>query len=130
MNLPNTIKQLSKFGVVGVVNTSITLSSFYFMHEILKFNYIIVSIVAYSFGFLSSYLGNKFWTFKVTDSDIKQEIGKFITVNLIGLGLNVLFISGFVELLEIQPLIAQIFTICLVVIFNFSGNKFWVFKSK
>jgi len=130
MKFRSAFIQFIKFAIVGLLNTFITLLTFYLLFEIFHVQYLFASITGYIFGIINSYFGNKLWTFRVTKVPVHTELGKFIAVSLFGLFLNTLFIWGFVEFFGIKPVTAQILTIGIVVIVTFSANKYWVFKSK
>ena len=53
---------------------------------------------------------------------------KFLIVNLIALGVNVLTIYLFVDVFGIIAEISQIIAIGVSTLVNFSGSKFWAFR--
>ncbi|MBN1326607.1 MAG: GtrA family protein, partial [Candidatus Cloacimonetes bacterium] len=56
--------QLTKFGLVGVCNTLITLGTIFLLMKIGRVHYIPANIVGYTLGFLNSFILNKIWTFR------------------------------------------------------------------
>lgn len=124
----DTLGQFFKFAIVGILNTIITVTLFFLLYKLCNIYYIFSTILAYSAGILNSYLWNKYWTFRIKKSSIVRELLKFLTINLIGLGLNTILMILFVEILKTEKILAQIFTVGFVMILNFLGSKFWVFK--
>ncbi|MBR1803362.1 MAG: GtrA family protein [Muribaculaceae bacterium] len=56
--------QLLKYGVIGVMNTLITLVSFYLLNTWAGVSYGIANIVGYVLGVINSFLWNRNWVFK------------------------------------------------------------------
>ncbi len=64
--------QLLKYGVIGVMNTVITLVAFYLLNTKLGVPYGPSNIVGYVLGVVNSFLWNRGWVFK-TGGDVKRE---------------------------------------------------------
>ena len=79
--------QLLKYGVIGVLNTLITLVVFYLLNTKLGLSYGISNVVGYIFGVINSFLWNRNWVFK-TKNDFKRELVLFVCGFLICLALQ------------------------------------------
>ena len=79
--------QLLKYGVIGVLNTLITLVVFYLLNTRLGLSYGISNVVGYIFGVVNSFLWNRNWVFK-TKNDFKRELALFVIGFLICLALQ------------------------------------------
>lgn len=135
--------QLSKFGAVGILNTSIDFG-------ILNIFSLVTGVTAgvlvggYNIPGLvlattNSYLWNKYWVFR-QDGQNRQEqnLIKFLTVTIIGLLLNstlVVIATTYVT----PPFglsgatwlnVAKVFVTFFTLIWNFMGYKFFVFVGK
>ncbi len=64
--------QLLKYGVIGVMNTLITLVTFYLLNTWAGVAYGIANIVGYVLGVINSFLWNRNWVFK-TRNNIGRE---------------------------------------------------------
>jgi putative flippase GtrA len=128
MDVPVFLRKLFRFAAVGGLNTLVTLSVFYLVHNIFHANYLIASVAGYTLGIINSYIWNKVWTFESSSKSIGFEFSKFIALNLTGFLLNVILMWIFVEVLKIIPLVAQVLTIGIIFFLNFFGSLFWVFK--
>ena len=64
--------QLLKYGVIGVMNTLITLVAFYLFNTKLGVPYGPSNIIGYVLGVVNSFLWNRSWVFK-TGGDFKRE---------------------------------------------------------
>ena len=83
--------QLLKYGVIGVLNTLITLVTFYLLNTRLGLSYGISNVTGYVLGVINSFLWNRNWVFK-TKNDFKRELALFVIGFLICLALQ-LFVS-------------------------------------
>lgn len=64
--------QLLKYGAIGVMNTLITLVSFYLLNTWAGISYGISNIVGYVLGVINSFLWNRNWVFK-THNNLGRE---------------------------------------------------------
>jgi len=129
MTIASNIRLFLKFCLVGCSNVIVTLTAFYVLYNFLAINYLIASIIAYSLGIVNSFTWNRLWTFQIRKSNVKREFIRFLTVNLIGLGMNALIMFLLVEIIGANAFVAQVVAIGLVLIFNFSLVRYWVFSS-
>ena len=128
-NIPISIKQFVKYGLVGVLNTIITISVIFIFMKLLNVSYIISNIVGYLFGFINSFFLNKIWTFKENIKiNAKIKYLQFSLVSFIALLVNLFFLYVFTELLGIYYIISQVLAIGIALIINFLGNKIWTFS--
>ena len=79
--------QLLKYGVIGVLNTLITLVTFYLLNTKLGLSYGISNVTGYILGVLNSFVWNRNWVFKSKDN-VKRELLLFICGFLICLALH------------------------------------------
>ena len=63
------IGQFIRFGIVGIINTLITLIVIYFLQEILHVKYTISNFIGYIAGVVNSFFWNKLWVFKKLNSN-------------------------------------------------------------
>jgi len=129
MTVASNIRLFLKFCLVGCSNVIVTLTAFYILYNFFAINYLIASILAYSLGIVNSFTWNRLWTFRIRKSDVKREFARFLTVNLIGLGMNVCIMFLLVDVICANALVSQVIAVGLVLVFNFSLVRFWVFSS-
>lgn len=122
--------QFTKFGLVGVSNTIVSLAVYYTLVYI-NVHFIAANTIAFIISVLNSYLWNNKFVFKknaLTWQDHLKRIGKtylaYGTTFLLGTGLLYLLVSILGVSEYIAPLINLVFTIPV----NFVMNKFWAFK--
>jgi len=118
-----------KFGVVGASGTVV---NFGIYHLLLHLS--VALWLAYAIGFIlggvNNYWWNRRWTFRSQGHPWK-ELGQFITVSAIALGISEIVIVFAEKHLPVMPfrnsaawLIATVFGMG----WNFFGNKFWTFR--
>lgn len=79
--------QLLKYGVIGALNTLITIVAFYLLNTVLGLSYGISNVTGYVLGVINSFVWNRNWVFK-TKNDVKRELLLFVCGFLICLALQ------------------------------------------
>ena len=79
--------QLLKYGVIGALNTLITLVAFYLLNTVLGLSYGISNVTGYVLGVINSFVWTRNWVFK-TKNDVKRELLLFVCGFLICLALQ------------------------------------------
>lgn len=121
------IKQLSKFGFVGILNAIVSYSVFFIL--LTWINYMVSLLIAHIIGVINSYVWNKYWTFKTEKIQLKEFV-KFNFVYVVVFVVNALFLVFLVETLEINPKIGQLLIIPITTMISFTGHKYWSFTEK
>ncbi len=127
LNQHQTLKQFIKFGFIGLLNTFIDLISYIFFTRILFWHYLLAAFLAFVIAATFSFILNSYWTFVIKDH-LKQRYLKFFLVALGGLCLTELFLYILVDKFFWFDLWAKIFTVLIVVNWNFFLQKYWTFK--
>lgn len=120
------MEKFIKFGLVGVLNTVITIIVF----NILRFmgiDMIIANTIGFICGMVNSYFWNNRWVFKSNSKDI-STIGKFVIVNMIVMVINNFILILLVQSIGVNEIIAQGLALILTTAINFIGNKLWTFN--
>lgn len=133
--------QFIKFGFVGGINTAVDYLVFALLSALLGVNIYIAQTCGYIAGMLNSYLMNRSFTFKTGERFFSWQLAKFVISNLATLGVSMLVISFFVNMVrtsgfgagfseEQVNLLAKLPTVCVTIVLNFVLSRFWVFKNK
>jgi dolichol-phosphate mannosyltransferase len=104
---------------------------YYLFICIININYIFAAFLSFLFAVSSNFFLNKFYTFKNKETEfqiILVQYGRFITVSLGGLLINIICLILFVQVGNINKLIAQLLAIMIATLNNFFGSKEWAFK--
>ena len=119
--------QFFKFVTVGILSTPLNYFCFYVLFSFFSLNYMLSSATGYLFGVFVGFIFNKGWTFQYQIITVKEPL-QYITVYTFSLLLGLALLRLLVSKLNIPPEIANVATIALTTITNFSGLKFWVFR--
>jgi putative flippase GtrA len=120
--------RIIKFCIVGGINTTITLSAFYLLNKIIGVNYAASTVISYSLGIINSYILNKHWTFQDLDKKVFFQLLRFITINLVSLGINLLIMYILVDKLYLDSMLSQILATGFSTVSNFLGSRILVFR--
>lgn len=133
--------QLSKFCATGAANFAIdlgVLNLFIVITGVTRgFEFGMFKAIAFVVATLNSYAWNKYWSFgDRADSDINRELAKFMTISGLGFVLNVSvasFMNNIIgQFVAIDPriwaTISAVIASISVIVWNFLGYKFLVFK--
>jgi putative flippase GtrA len=112
-----------RFLVVGVMNTAVGLAMYPLLYTLLRpfeIDYIGTLIFSQIICITFSFISNKYFVFK-TKGNIKKEYPKFFAFYGIYFLLNLVCLPFMVEILNLNPMIAQtIFSIAIV-----ASSYFW-----
>lgn len=123
----NPLGQLLRFLATGFFTNILNYGCFWLLLRFLNVNYLMSSILGFFAGFILGFFLNRNFTFRVEFGRIRNQMVKFLIINLISLGANIGCIYFFVEWFHIIPEISQILAIVLSTAINYSGSKFWAF---
>lgn len=122
-------KQMTKFSLVGVLNTGIDFGVFMLLVRVVMIDSIISNVISYSCGVINSYFFNRAWTFKVKRKLGFAEFIKFAIVNLISLGISTLVLYYFEDVIGIHVYLSKLIAILFSMAVNFIGSKLMVFQA-
>lgn len=124
-----------KFILVGIANTLFGTVIMFVFYNIFNLNYWISSVSNYVFGSILSYFLNKHFTFKNTSKDRMIMVKFIINISfcyLIAYGAARPFVrmvlSGYSD--KIQDNFAMLAGMCVFVLLNYIGQRFWAFRDK
>lgn len=118
--------EITKFTIIGFVNTVFTFIVFYLLLKILNINYIIALSITWILGIFFSYLFNFLWIFKPEQYlQFKERFVKYLLCYFLSFALNIFILNYIVEHNNFEPLYVQTALIPFIAIFNFSTTKYW-----
>ena len=120
------IKQVIKFGIVGVANTIIGYGT-YLILITFGVNVQLAMVGNWVIGSIFSFFLNKYWTFGQKNSDFASVI-RFIIVCTVAMLLNIVFVTIAVNFLGMEKKIGGLVSMGLVIVVNFLGQKFFAFR--
>jgi putative flippase GtrA len=129
--LPQWLKQVVKFGIVGVINTGVDLGLYFALTHWIPFfadQQVFAKGLSYSAGILNSFIWNRNWTFKSDTGYFNIATLLFILSNLVGLGLNTSVYYLGLKVLYLPELLVLAAATAIPLLWNFLISKFVVFK--
>ena len=128
-----TDKTFMKFIMVGVINTIVGTTIMFVFYNVFHLCYWVSSASNYFFGSICSYILNKYFTFNNKEQGWKPLMR--FTINILicyllayGIAKPVMhwMLSGYST--TIQENVSLALGMCLFVIFNYLGQRFYTFK--
>ena len=136
-SLFNKYKQFLSFCLVGGLNTLVSLAVFTILVFITGASdteagilAIILNIISDVAGGINSYLWNRFWVFKKSETTTKESLPKFILTFCVYVAISSLLFTFFQWILPVHEIIIKIIVLPITTIVNFFMNKLWAFKGK
>lgn len=143
--IAQTVKQFSKFIIVGGVNTGIDFAVLNVLMYMTEVNsgptLFVLNCISFSVAVVNSYYMNKRWTFKeaATNSDGTQttvQFSQFFAVSVVGILINGAILTGITTLIpapfglgaQLWANVAKLFATGASLVWNFIGYKLFVFK--
>lgn len=121
------IAQVMKFVIVGGLSFVLDFIIYYVLKNFFSVYYIVAGFFSFTLSLIFNYLMSMKFVFKSKD-DLKKthEFIIFVTLSVIGLGINLLCLYILVDLFNINDLIAKILVAGIVMVFNFITRKIFI----
>jgi putative flippase GtrA len=126
LNDPASRTQIIKFCCVGILNTIVGYGVFFILVNYLY--YLLALLIAHIIGVIHSFLWNKYWIFKTTEIDL-EEFVKFNVVYVIVFVANATALFLCVDIVSLDPRVAQLVLLPLITVISFFGQKLWTFRA-
>jgi len=122
------VKQFTKFGMVGVLNSAISLGIYYAFVVFNPTLYIIGNTVGFVVSVLNAYYWNNKYVFQKSEQGHLKTISKTFMAYGGTFVLSTALLYVMVEYLGISKVFAPIINLIITIPLNFLINKFWAFK--
>jgi dolichol-phosphate mannosyltransferase len=122
--------QLFQFALVGASGYVVNLVVFALLAEGAGLHHIPAAIGAFLVAVTNNFLLNRHWTFRAADGHAGFQAARFLTVSLVGLGLNLVLLELLISAAGLAELPAQALAVALSMPVNFLGNKLWTFDAR
>ena len=129
LRLPNWLKQLVKFTLVGLLNTGLDWCTYFVLSQWLVAGLIPVKTISYSLGVINSYIMNRNWTFD-SPTVLRKGFPPFLAINLAGILFNSGCMYVALNFLRLEEFPALIFATLAVFSWNFLTSRRFVFVQK
>lgn len=115
-----------RFCVVGASGYVVNSALFWLLDRSLA--YPVAFAVAFVCAATSNFGLNRAWTFR-SDGRVSPQYARFLAVSLLALAVDLLVLSGLVELAGAPKLVAAAAAIVAATPASFAGNRLWTFRS-
>ena len=122
------IIQLIKFGIVGVIATLIDLAVLMLLKEFMHVDVLVASAVAFSVSVIANYILSMLFVFKGSENSKVKEFIVFVVLSIGGLLLNQFIMWIGTEIMTDYYLLAKVFALVFVPIYNFVTRKIFLEK--
>lgn len=127
---PQNWVQLFHFAVVGGSGYVVNLIVFTLLAKGADVNHLLAAVGAFVVAVTNNFLLNRHWTFRQQGSKESHagfQAARFLTVSLVGLGVNLAILELLVAGVGMAELPSQAIAVALATPVNFIGNKLWTF---
>lgn len=124
---PKWPKEFIKFNIVGITNAVVTYIVYATLVSI-GFHYMIALTIDYIVGLLWSFTLNKRFTFRIDRPSTPGMFLRMVGVYVVIFTCNSVLLIGLMEIAKLNPYIAQLLALFVIVIAAFLGQKYIVFK--
>ena len=123
------LKEFLKAQLSAFLGGMSDLAIYSFCYKVLAFSAPFSNVISGSLGAIVNFLINRYWSFNNAKSSIGSQLWKFIIVVAGSISLKSLGIHFFVDIWHWHFLISKLLVEVAVSLgFNFTLQKFWVFK--
>jgi putative flippase GtrA len=121
------IRQVVRFGLIGVVSTLVHLTAALFLHHLFGFSPLWSNAMAFMTAWLVSYVGNWVWTFEAATTH-RHSAPRFLIVALGGFALNQLIVLITNELWGWPFWLALVPVVMIVPLVGFIASRYWAYR--
>lgn len=127
--MTSSLFQVARFFISGCLSAVGNLGTLYLLHDLAGMWYIASSVFGFLAGFVISFTLQKFWTFRDARTDVLgRQLLIYLTLVIINLGFNTLFVYVFVEYAGLRPLFAQALSALIIAVEGYFAYKLLVFR--
>ena len=125
----STPVQFVKYTVSGGVSFLIDSGLLFVLATYVQLHYIVAATLSFICGLIVNYLLAIYWVFDESKKESrKEELLIYGTIGVVGLALNDVIIYSLTEATGIHFMVSKIVAAIIVLVFNFSLRKYYLFK--
>jgi putative flippase GtrA len=119
---------LLRFLIVGGASTCVNYGIYLLLYLVVLLRYEYAFIMGFLSGVAFGYLLNRSWTFQVRSGDHKRDVWRYFIVYTASLLVGLVCMRLAVEVLDVDPRVANLCIILVTTYTNYIGIRFWVFR--
>jgi len=125
-------KRVARFMLVGLSGVAVNEALIWMLTEQMGFHYLLSGTISTETAIINNFIWNDAWTFKDKSKSMKQNTSKrfikFQLSRIIGLTMGVVLLNLMTELLNLHYLLSNLYSIILVLAYNYISSQSWVWK--
>lgn len=125
--MTSRLAQPVKFLLVGAAGYVVTVVAFAALYA-LDSPYLPASLLAYGLANALMYLGNRYFTFRLSHDGFWAAYGRYVGVGAAVAALNAALLAALVEGAEVEARLAQALALAAITPLAFRLNKRWTFR--
>lgn len=121
-------REIIKFSIVGALCLTFNVTILWILTDKFTVEEMMATIIGFFFSNLLGFFLNKYFTFKVTNTNIWKEIYKYYAVMTSSFLANLVLMFILVKLLDIWIVYASLMVAIIFYVYNYLMHKNWSFK--
>ena len=130
VDLYKKYSEIIMYLVFGVLTTIVSIGVYALFTKCFNVNYMISNVISWIISVLFAYITNRIFVFKSKSNDILIEIYQFYKYRIYSFLIDLFLMYLFVELINIDDMIAKIIVQVVVIVLNYIFSKVFVFKKE
>ena len=123
-------KEIILYLIFGALTTLVNMVSFALLNEVCHLGWAAGNVIAWILSVVFAYVTNRKYIFESNSTHIGKEIFLFFFFRVLSLGLDMLFMWLFIELIGMHDLLSKLIVQVIVVVLNYVFSKLFVFAKK
>ena len=123
-------KEIILYLIFGGLTTLVNMASFTLLNEVCHLGWVPSNIIAWILSVVFAYITNRKYIFESNNDNISKEIFLFFFFRVLSLGLDMLFMWLFIEMIGMHDLVSKLIVQVIVVVLNYVFSKLFVFAKK
>lgn len=125
--------EIINYLIVGVLTTIVSIAIYWVFTKVFHVNYMVSNVISWIGSVSFAYVTNKIFVFKSkcdSSKDLFIEVYQFFMYRVFSLVIDIFLMYVFVELFNIDDMIAKVIVQFIVIALNYIFSKLFVFKKK
>ncbi len=126
-------KEIINYLIFGGLTTLVSIGTYALFTIVFKIDYLVSNVLSWIIAVLFAFITNKLFVFASKSRSKKQvskEIVSFFFFRIVSLGIEMIIMYVFVDLLSINDLITKVIAQVIVILSNYIFSKVFVFKNQ
>ena len=126
-------KEIINYLIFGGLTTLVSIGTYALFTIVFKIDYLVSNVLSWIIAVLFAFITNKLFVFASksrSNKQVSKEIVSFFFFRIVSLGIEMIIMYVFVDLLSINDLITKVIAQVIVILSNYIFSKVFVFKNQ